>query len=112
LLTLAVALCTVATLLSTSSDSPPDLATAADISQFDPGNIISDAMFFDPNGLTAKQVADFIAAKGASCSVGTDGSPCLKTFRQDTFTRSADGICDNTYWGAGGETAATIIWKV
>jgi uncharacterized protein with LGFP repeats len=112
LVTLAVALCTGATLLSTSSDAPPELATAADINQFDPGNIISDAMFFDPNGLTHAQTADFIAAKGAACSRGADGSPCLKNFTQDTFTRYGDSICPVTYYGAAGETAASIIWRV
>jgi uncharacterized protein with LGFP repeats len=112
LLALAVALCTTATLLSTSSDTAPQLELAADTNQFDPGNIISDAMFFDPNALTAGQIADFIAAKGAACQWGSDGSPCLKNFRQDTFTRAADGICDNAYWGAAGESAAMIIWKV
>jgi hypothetical protein len=111
LLALAVALCTTATLLSTSSDTAPQLELAADTNQFDPGNIISDAMFFDPNALTAGQIADFIAAKGAACQWGSDGSPCLKNFRQDTFTRAADGICDNAYWGAAGESAAMIIWK-
>jgi uncharacterized protein with LGFP repeats len=98
--------------LTGPSDTTPELKLAADISQFDPGNIISDAMFFDPNALTAGQVADFIAAKGASCRVGTDGSPCLKNFRQDTFSRPADGICDNAYFGGSGESAATIITKV
>jgi uncharacterized protein with LGFP repeats len=112
LITLAVAICTLATLLSTSSDTTYEFDTAADINQFSPGNIISDAMFFDPNGLTYAQTADFIAAKGTACKVGTDGSPCLKNFRQDTFTRYGDSICPVTYYGAGGETAAAIIWRV
>ena len=111
LVTLLVALCTAATLLSTSS-SQTRLQLTADTTQFNAGNIISDAMFFDPNALTVAQIASFIAAKGANCQVGADGSPCLKNYRESTFTRPADGICDNQYPGAANETAAAIIWKV
>jgi uncharacterized protein with LGFP repeats len=114
-LTLFLALCAVAAVLSVSAEirpASPALELAADTSQFDPGNIISDSMFFDDNALTYQQVESFIAAKGANCRPAADGTPCLKDFRQDTFTRYADGICRQTYYGAARETAAAIIWRV
>ncbi|SNR56885.1 hypothetical protein [Blastococcus mobilis] len=115
-LPIALAVCTVAALLSTSSDTTtpatPELELAADTSQFDAGNIISDAMFFDAGAMTPEQISAFINAKGAKCVPAPDGTPCLKDYRQDTFTRVADGICDGTYHGAGAEWAAQIIWKV
>ena len=111
-----LALFTAATLLSVSSDStdarPADLLLAADTSQFDPGNIISDAMFFDAGGMSAAQVSSFVNAKGANCRASSGGTPCLKDFRQNTFTRPADSICRGSYTGAPGEWAPQIIWKV
>ena len=113
-LTFVVVSCAIGTVLAVSTDRDPlrsGLALAADTSQFNAGNIISDAMFFDHNALTAQQTQDFIVAKGAHCRA--NGSiPCLKDYRENTVTRYADGICDGTYWGAAGESAGTIIWKV
>ncbi|MCZ2806481.1 hypothetical protein O2W18_15330 [Modestobacter sp. VKM Ac-2983] len=114
-LALAIALCTVAGLLSVAASTAPaspELQTAADTNQFDPGNIISDAMFFDHSALTAQQTQDFIAAKGANCRASSAGVPCLKDYRENTFTRAPDGICDGWYHGAAGESAGMIIWKV
>ncbi len=114
-----VLLCVVASVAGTSTTgapeptaSVPDLQLVADVSQFDPGNIISDGMFFDANALTAQQVQDFIAAKGRTCVPSSTGIPCLKDYRETTFTRAPDGICDGTYTGAAGETPGMIIWKV
>lgn len=111
-----LALSTAAALLSTTTDTggeqSADLLLAADTSQFDPGNIINDAMFFDAGAMTPGEISAFINAKGANCRPSSGGTPCLKDFRQDTFTRSADGICKGSYAGAGGEWAAQIIWKV
>ncbi|QNG36005.1 hypothetical protein F1C76_04850 [Geodermatophilaceae bacterium NBWT11] len=90
---------------------PTVLETVADPSQFDPGNIISDAVFFDGDAMDAASVQSFLTAKGASCRTASDGSPCLKDFRQDTTTRPADARCA-TYAGAAGESAAAIIAKV
>jgi hypothetical protein len=87
------------------------LSPAADISQFDPGNIISDAVFFDRGAMNAAQVESFIANKGASCTVGNDGTPCLKNYRQDTTARAADRYCAG-YIAGRQETAGVIIAKV
>jgi uncharacterized protein with LGFP repeats len=87
----------------------PDLALAADTSQFRAGNIISDNLFYDGNSMNASEVQDFLNVKGANCVNGV--MPCLKNFRQDTSSRAPDARCAG-YQGAPGETAAWIIFKV
>ena len=110
---LAVGLLLVLGLVIGVDRSPPrvDVAPAADVSQFNPGNIISDGIFFDGNGMSVDDIRRFIELKGMSCRAGSDGTPCLKDFRQDTTTRAADAYCA-PYQGAAGETAAMIIAKV
>ncbi len=86
-----------------------ELQLVADTSQFRAGNIISDDMFFHGNAMSAGDVQAFLDAKGARC---TDGAhPCLRNYRQDTWTRPADAYC-GAYTGAPGETAAWIIARV
>ncbi len=89
----------------------PELAPAADLSQFRAGDIISDAVFYDNAAMTAAQVSSFIAAKGKDCRP-TNGAPCLKDYTQNTTTRAADSLCPGRYQGAAGESAAAIIKKV
>ncbi|MBB3678233.1 hypothetical protein [Modestobacter versicolor] len=95
------------------ADSPAplvDVTPAADTGQFTPGNIISDAVFFDGDGMSVDDVRAFIELKGMNCKAGADGTPCLKDFRQDTTARAADSFC--TGYGAGvAEPAALIIAK-
>jgi len=87
-------------------------ARAADLAQFRPGNIIGDAVFFNPGTMSAGDVQAFLATKGSRCSVGADGSPCLKDYRQDTWTRPADARCPGTYVGAPAQLASEIIHGV
>jgi hypothetical protein len=97
---------------TTAPFTGPGLEPAADTSQFDPGNIISDAMFFDGGSMSAAEIDAFIAVKGSSCNgSGPDGTPCLKDFRQDTTARAADTFC-NGYTPGAAESAGTIIYKV
>ncbi|MGY1715089.1 hypothetical protein ACI78R_11575 [Geodermatophilus sp. SYSU D01106] len=110
LLTAACCAAVLAGVLTTSS--APRLQEAADPSQFRPGNIISDQLFFDGNAMSAPAVQTFLNQKNPNCVVGSAGLPCLKDYRQDTWTRPADANCPGTYVGAPGETAATIIAKV
>ncbi|AGW40713.1 hemagglutinin-like protein [Leifsonia xyli subsp. cynodontis DSM 46306] len=87
----------------------PAPATAADARLFDPGNIISDALFFDGDSMTADQVQSFLNGKVTSCR---SGYTCLKDYAQQTQTRAAvDGRCA-AYTSQGTESAATIIAKV
>lgn len=87
----------------------PAPAQAADLSGFDPGNIISDEVLFDGNDLTAAQVQDFLDSKGASCKAGS--APCLKDYTETTTSRSGDDRC-GPYTGRRNETAAQIITNV
>ncbi|MFB2599290.1 hypothetical protein ACEXQE_15975 [Herbiconiux sp. P17] len=81
---------------------------AATASDFDPGNIISDANFFNGNAMSAGAVQNFLNAQVPSCR---SGYTCLKDYKQSTWTRSADAMC-NSYSGGANESAATIIAKV
>lgn len=87
-------------------------ATAADVGAFDPSLIISDAIFYDSTTMNASDIQVFLDRMGASCVAGTDGTPCLKDFRQDTASRAATDKCPGGYAGSGAENAATIIAKV
>jgi hypothetical protein len=98
---------------TTSSGALPGVVAAdpvktADLSKFNPGNIISDAVFFNSNTMTAGDIQSFLNGKVPSCQAGYT---CLKDFRQATRSESADSYC-NGYAGAGNESAATIIYKV
>jgi hypothetical protein len=102
---------TLAVAVVTADGGETPVQPAADISRFDPGNIISDAVFFDGDAMNAAQIQSFIANKGASCTVGSDGTPCLKNYRQNTTARAADPYCAGYTPGAA-ETAGLIIAKV
>ena len=103
-----------ASLLSpVATSTPVQQAQAADARQFDPGNIISDAVFFDGRAMDAGAIQDFLRSKSpSSCAAAaTDGSPCLEDYRLNTTTVAPDGLCAG-YQGAARESAATIIAKV
>jgi hypothetical protein len=108
-ITAGISLAAAAALVGTG---PLPAADAADLSAFDPGLIISDAIFFDSTTMRASDIQAFLEGKEPGCVPGADGSPCLKDFRQDTATRAATDRCPGGYAGAAGESAATIIDKV
>jgi hypothetical protein len=86
-----------------------DHAIAAEASQFDPGNIISDAQFFDGSAMGPNEVQNFLMSQVPVCR---SSYACLTTYRQDTPTMPASsGRCD-TYQGRSNETAADIIARV
>jgi hypothetical protein len=88
---------------------PAPAAQAADSRQFDPGNIISDATFFDGGAMVGSEVQSFLGSKVATCR---SGYTCLKDYAQATTTRAAEAGRCNSYQGAPNESAATIIAKV
>jgi peptidoglycan hydrolase-like protein with peptidoglycan-binding domain len=92
--------------INMATDAPP--AVAADLSQFKPGNIISDELFWNSNAMTAAQIQAFLNEKVPSCQVGY---VCLKDYRETTWTSTANPMCAS-YQGAANESAATIIDKV
>jgi len=105
-----VALIASALLLPTTGSTPADTASAADLSYFDPANIISDAVFFDSLSTDTASVQAFLNLKGAKCAAGP--APCLKDYSQATADQQGDAYCA-TYRGApNGESAASIIVKV
>ena len=99
---------------------------------FNPGMIISDEIFYNPNTMDANAIQQFLNAKGRGCQPGVDTItipapqdqpdaqpttqeitiPCLKDYALDTPDRPADTYCPGAYQGAVGESAAQIIWKI
>lgn len=83
------------------------VAPLANLANFRPGNIISDAVFFNSSAMSAAQVDTFIKAEAGTCR---SGYTCLKDYRQSTPNRAADSYCTG-YKGGTNESAATIIYK-
>lgn len=83
-------------------------AQAADLSKFNPEQIISDADFYNPGTMNADQIQQFLQSKVSTCTPGND---CLINLRINTFDRGADQMC-SAYKGASNESAATILMKV
>lgn len=73
---------------------------------FNPGNIISDGLFFNGNALSEQQVNAIIEKQGAACS----GEKCLKSMTFSTESQPANEYCE-AYEGEPNESAAEIIYK-
>jgi cell wall-associated NlpC family hydrolase len=74
------------------------------IAPFDPGNIISNKVFYSTGAMTRTQLRNFIANKNAACQ----GSWCLRNLRVTTPDRAADQYCA-AYRGASNQDAASVI---
>ncbi len=104
---------------ATVSTAPSGLVQSRDVKTtlvgFNPGNIISDAVFTNKGTMTEAQIQTFFNSKVSRCLGGKDedGKPivCLKDFRISSVTRPADAYC-NGYTGAANESAARIIYRV
>lgn len=102
----------VSTTVSVSTATPATsnvMLAAPDPSQFNPGNIVSDAVFYDSGSMNETQIMTFLRQKVPNCQ---SGYTCLKDFRQTTTSRAADQYCPGAYQGEQGETSARIIAKV
>lgn len=88
---------------------PTERAEAAIASQFTPGNIISDALFYNADGMSAAQVQTFLNAQVPSCIAGYT---CLKNYTETTASRAADAYCKGAYTGVANQSAAAIIAAV
>jgi hypothetical protein len=110
ILTGGIALVVLLTVVSTGGKGTSDLVPAADLSAFRPGNIVSNAVFYDSASMSAGQVQAFLADHGSGCRP-TRGAPCLKDYAMDTLTVAADKYCAQ-YTGVAQESAAQIISKV
>jgi len=91
--------------VETTVDCSPE--TGGGSTSFDPGNIISDAVFYNTRAMTAADVRTFINAKGAACT-STD---CLRLLRVTTPSRPADIYC-SAYTGGTNEDVAAILQRL
>jgi hypothetical protein len=74
---------------------------------WDPGNIISDQVFYNTSSMTVEQIRDFITTHGEGCS-----SPwCLKSVRTTVPAQPSDQYCQ-AIPGATDVDAATVIATV
>jgi uncharacterized protein with LGFP repeats len=80
----------------------------ADLSKFQAGNIISDAVFFNRSTMTEAQIQTFLQKKVPTCR---SGYTCLKDYYDTSRTTTADAMC-GAYSGGVRERAARIIYKV
>ncbi len=80
--------------------------TAGANADFDPGNIISDSVFYNTTAMTADQIRDFIDQQGADCT----STWCLRNLRITTTSQPGDQYCQ-AYTGGTGEDAAIVIAK-
>ncbi|MBD8022255.1 cell wall-binding repeat-containing protein [Microbacterium gallinarum] len=80
----------------------------ADLTKFQPGNIIGDAVFFNRSAMTEAQIQSFLQAKGPACRAGYT---CLKDYYDTSRTVAADAMC-GAYSGGVRERASRIIYKV
>lgn len=101
------AILTVGLLTAVESEPPP--AEAAVAGDFNAGNIISDALFFDGAAMSASEIQSFLNARVPTCRAGYT---CLKDYRQNTPNRAAEAGRCGSYTGAANESAATIIYRV
>ena len=81
----------VASLLSVVPTAQAPSAEAAVAADFSPGNIISDAQFFDGDAMSAGQVQAFLDGQLQRCSTGYT---CLKDYQQATPAMPANAYCD------------------
>jgi uncharacterized protein with LGFP repeats len=96
-----------------NSAAPTSLAVdavvkTADLSKFQPGNIISDAAFSNRGSMTEGQIQSFLEGKVPRCQ---SGYVCLKDWYDTSRTTTADAMC-GAYSGGVRERASTIIYKV
>lgn len=94
--------------LSLVTIASTETASAAPGRPFDPGYIISDAVFYNATTMTAQEIQTFLNQKVPTCQ---SGYTCLKSYKQATPNIAADTFCKG-YAGASSETAAQIIYKV
>lgn len=82
-------------------------AEAVNAGGWQPGNIISDANFFNGSAMSASEVQSFLNDKGSTCVGGQ--MPCLKDYWTSTPERQAEsGLCDDIAASAGLTAAQTI----
>lgn len=85
---------------------PEPVTPTLDFTGFDPGNIISDDVFYHSEAMNQEQVAAFIAEVNHGCRTGE--APCLADYREDSLTFPANDYCFE-FTGQSNDSAAAII---
>ncbi len=88
-----------------SGDCSP--STNGGSTSFDPGLIISDAVFYNSRAMSAADIRIFLNNKGAACTA----SACLRSLRVSTPSQPADKYCA-AYQGGTSEDVATILQRL
>lgn len=105
----AIWACALAVLVALPATvSPTSPASAANAADWNAGNIIDDAVFYDSNAMSSGEIQTFMERQVRSCQ---SGYTCIKDYRQNTDNRPADRYCDG-YTGRANESASTIIDRV
>jgi hypothetical protein len=95
--------------LTVGATTTQDSAAAASGSDFNAGNIMSDAVFYKSGSMTKDQIQSFLNSKVTDCR---SGYTCLKSYSQQTASQSAKREGCKAYSGSAKETSASIISKV
>ncbi|ROS76391.1 hypothetical protein EDF24_1980 [Curtobacterium sp. PhB130] len=86
-------------------------ASAATAAGFDPGNIISDANFYNGSAMSGSSVQSFLNSAAPSCKQASGGPACLKNFTQNmSAIKAVSGRCAAI--AGGSKSAATVIAQV
>ncbi|WP_188422842.1 hypothetical protein [Mycetocola zhadangensis] len=88
---------------------PPEPASAAVASDFNPGNIISDATFYDSGTMSVGQIQTFLNSKVPNCKAGYT---CLKDYSQATTSQPSQAAGCSPLSGQNNLSAAAIIYWV
>ena len=95
--------------LTVGATTTEDSAVAASGSDFNPGNIMSDAVFYKSGTMSTADIQSFLNSKVPTCRTGYT---CLKGYSQATSSQSAKSEGCSVYSGSSNESAAAIISKV
>lgn len=79
-------------------------------STFDPGNVITDAVFYNGAAMSEAQIKDFIQKQGANCKPGS-GTTCLKDTKFATTNLTTDRGACKPLTLTGNQAPWTIISK-
>lgn len=101
----------IVALVGSALSVPAAPAEAANATEFQPGYIISDEIFFNGSLMAEQAIQDFLQAKGAGCAPSAGNPGCLKDYRADSSPRAADVWCA-LYEGGTNELASRIIYNV
>lgn len=82
-------------------------ASAANASDFEPGNIIADSKFYDGDAMTVAEISSFLKSMNDGCLAG---EKCILNYTQSAKAISADPMC-KALGSASNITAAQAIYR-